>query len=177
MKAKGRDAGKRTEAGALVASRGCPRRGSSMFRAAPSFFLLVFAFVLTLGAQNPIGGSVKGGFKYPNYDAQNRLKSMLTGEEAQPDLTGRVKIKKFRLETYRDDGRLDLVAEAPECTFDLATRTVSSSGELRAFTADERFSITGQGFRFAQTNSSLVISNRVHTIIRRDALTPLANKP
>jgi hypothetical protein len=145
--------------------------------ALPGFFLLLCASIANLPAQNPIGGSVKGGFKYPNYDAQNRLKSMLTGEEAKPDLSGRVQIKKFRLETYRDDGQLDLVAEAPECTFDLATRTVSSAGELRAFTADERFSITGQGFRFAQTNSSLVISNRVRTLIRRDAFTPPGTKP
>src|SRR5207244_10905831 len=50
--------------------------------------------------------------------------------------------------------------------------SASSSGRLRVQAADGKFSIEGEGFLWQQTNSSLFISNRVHTTIDPDLLRP-----
>jgi hypothetical protein len=39
-------------------------------------------------------------------------------------------------------------------------------------TADGKFSIEGEGFLYRQTNSTLLVSNRVHTIVHPELLGP-----
>ncbi|MBI3878860.1 MAG: hypothetical protein HY301_02195 [Verrucomicrobia bacterium] len=116
------------------------------------------------------GATASGGFKMGQYDAQNRLKSVIAGKGAKSGTNfNEVFIEEIHIESYKDDGTLDFVAEAPKCQFNVSTRTASSAGPMRAFTADKRMQIEGTGFTFVQTNSTLVISNDVHTTIRRDA--------
>src|SRR5439155_27212100 len=60
--------------------------------------------------------------------------------------------------------------EAPQCVYDSSNHIINSSGPLRAQTSDGKFLIEGEGFLWQQTNTSLTISNRVHTIIHQDLL-------
>jgi lipopolysaccharide export system protein LptA len=124
--------------------------------------------------QTPLAGKVTGGFKFPALDEQNRLRSLVTGQEMQPLAGGLVAIKQLRLETYRESGDLDLIAEAPESTFDVGRRVLSSPGPLKAWSADERLSITGVGFEYEQYAGRFVLSNDVHTILRRGPTHPPA---
>lgn len=107
------------------------------------------------------------GFRIPGYDAANGTNSMVIGAEALPQANGDVLVKGLRVETYREDGAIDMVVEAPECTFDHKRRVVYSAGALSARALDDRFSIAGEGFTWVQTNANLTISNRVHTVIRK----------
>ena len=45
-------------------------------------------------------------------------------------------------------------------------------GRFTLQTADGKFSIEGEGFLYQQTNSTLQVSNRVHTIIQAELLGP-----
>jgi hypothetical protein len=119
----------------------------------------------SLQAQLVPGAKVRG-FRIPGYDAQNRTNSLLSGAEAIPQPNGQILIKELRVETYHPDGRVDFIVEAPDCAYDLSRRVASSAGPLSARTADGRFAITGEGFRWQQTNSNLIISNSVHTVLR-----------
>src|SRR5438445_4107694 len=66
-----------------------------------------------------------------------------------------------------------MVVEAPQCRYDEAgDHSIHSSGPLRVQAADGNFSIEGEGFRWQQTNSSLFISNHVHTFVHPDLLRP-----
>lgn len=130
-----------------------------------------FCLAVTHG-QSPVSGTVTGGFRTMLHDAQNRKKTLIEGKTAKSGATtGSFTLTELRLETYRDNGQVDMVASAPECTLDMNARVASSSGPLQATTADGRLSISGEGFSYDQKNSRLVISNRVHTIIRREFLT------
>src|SRR6185295_6957259 len=72
--------------------------------------------------------------------------------------------------TFKETGERVMHVEEPECIYDQGLRTVSSPGPLRVQTADSKFRIEGVGFRWQQTNTSLLISNRVHTWVHPDVL-------
>lgn len=120
---------------------------------------------------------IRGGFRLPGFDAQNRTNFMLTGLEAMPLANGQFQIKQARLETYKPDGRLDIVAEMPDCTYDTRQRIAFSSGRLEARTGDSRLAISGEGFAWHQPESRLVISNRVRTVIRNPTSTKSVSLP
>ena len=63
-----------------------------------------------------------------------------------------------------------MTAATPECVYDSARRSISSSGPLHMQIAEGKFSIEGEGFLFQQTNSTLWVSNRVHTILHPELL-------
>jgi hypothetical protein len=65
---------------------------------------------------------VTRGFKVPDYDAENKLKSMLSGEEARPLPEERFQILGLHVETYDAAGKPELIVEAPECVFDRKQR-------------------------------------------------------
>ena len=131
----------------------------------------LFFFLAVAHGQSPVTGTVKGGFRTMLHDAQNRKKTLIEGKTATSGTTaGTFSLTELHLETYRDNGQTDMIANAPECTLDMNARVASSSGPLHATTSDGRLTISGEGFYYDQKNSRLVISNRVHTIIRRELL-------
>jgi hypothetical protein len=115
-------------------------------------------------------GRVKDFFVPDYYDPpnQNKMKSLLRGAEAQPQPDARVLIKEAQLETYRLDGRAEMVVRTPECTYNQAAQTASSTNRIEARSGDGKLFIEGEGFNWEQTNSVFTISNRVHTIIRSE---------
>jgi lipopolysaccharide export system protein LptA len=110
---------------------------------------------------------------YPSKPGQtNRLKSLVIGEEATPQVAGSaltsVLIKGLRLINVREDGVTNLVAEAKRCKYSDADRCVTSDDDLQIKSGDGKLFIEGRGFLWRQTNQSLVISNQVHTLIRQE---------
>lgn len=128
-----------------------------------------------LAAQFTMVGKVKD-FKVPDYYpaipgvATNRLKTLLTGSNAQPQLGGLLLVNGLRIESFRETGPSESVILAPQCLFEMASRNASSTGRLEMFSSDGRFSIAGDGFLWRAANASLIISNRVRTFIRKDAV-------
>ena len=61
--------------------------------------------------------------------------------------------------------RRELVARAPQCTYAPLDQVASSAGHLNLDSGDGRYHLEGDGFQFVfeSTNSSLIISNNVHT--------------
>src|SRR5439155_121212 len=60
----------------------------------------------------------------------------------------------------------ELQVEAPQCVYDSQAHSASSPGRLRVQSGDGKLSIEGEGFLWRQTNSSLFISNQVHTFVQ-----------
>ena len=136
---------------------------------------LALALVLfpVLGRAQPVV-SVQG-FKVPEYydpPHETQMKSMLEGARAERQPDGRYMVTEAKWRTFRVTGEGELTVEAPQCFYDQGQRTVSSSGPLRVQTADGKFSIEGEGFRYGQTNSTLLVSNRVHTLLHPELLGP-----
>lgn len=105
------------------------------------------------------------------------MKSIVQGAEAEPMSGNRYRIKQLSLKTFRVTGETETAAEAPECLYDSADRLVSSTNHVRLQTGDKRFLIEGDGFLWLQTNANFFISNRVHTIVRKQLLLAKAGTP
>ena len=104
-----------------------------------------------------------------NYPPPNemQIKSFLEGDKAQSRSNGLILITAAKLSYFSSNGMLEMIAESPSCVFDSTPgqRTISSTNHLRIRSANERFTLEGDGF-FLQTNSVLIVSNRVHTVLR-----------
>jgi lipopolysaccharide export system protein LptA len=104
---------------------------------------------------------------------QTRMKSLLAWTRGQPLTNGLWLITEPDLQTFSVQGERTLGVQAPQCIVDRrggAVRTVSSSGPMQAQLAGGKFSISGAGFLWRQTNSDLFISNDVHTVLHPDLL-------
>jgi lipopolysaccharide export system protein LptA len=135
--------------------------------------VLLVAMVLSGESRGQVNVTGRGrNFVAPVTDAQGR-KSVLRGKdvkEVKPAGSGLVEILGMQAETFRGQAK-DMIVEAPQCVFDTKAKVASSSGPLSIRTADGRFSITGTGFRWemgdSRQSSKLVISNQVHSSIRK----------
>jgi hypothetical protein len=106
---------------------------------------------------------------------QLQVKSILSGAEVvhrpgRPDV-----IRQFKLQTFNLDGKTNLVVTGPECFYDEKAYTASSAGPVQVQNGNGSFRVTGEGFLWRQTNSSLTISNQVRTVAEN--VTELSLKP
>ena len=141
----------------------------------------IYLLVLALAQVPGLGHAQKlveaNAVKFPEYyepPHQTQLKSLLEGAKVQPQPDGLYLVTEAKLQTWSTNGERQMVVEAPECVHDSVRRSINSPGKLRAQTADGKFSIEGEGFLWRQTNWSLFISNRVHTVVHSDLLGPRA---
>ena len=107
-------------------------------------------------------------FQWENYPPPNegQVKTMLEGAKASAQSAGLIMITEARLKTFSTNGTLEMLAQTPKCMLDSVQKTVSSSNALQIQSTDGRFLLEGEGFLLQQTNSHLIISNRVHTVLR-----------
>ncbi|MCL5097004.1 MAG: hypothetical protein M1608_05650 [Candidatus Omnitrophica bacterium] len=130
--------------------------------------LLVLANPWAVPSQTSEAAIVKE-FKIPDYypNTQN-LKTLLIGAEAKFQINQPIPIKGLLIETYASDGKTNLIIQAADCIYNTENQTASSNGHLQMRTADGRFHLEGDGFLWRQTESKLVVSNRVCTMIYGD---------
>ena len=135
---------------------------------------LLGGVVWKIAAQNTPQVKVTKGFTVPYSDPKDPRKRILfAGDEAIPVManSGLIRVLGFRITKFVDGDRSkpELIIEAPECIFDRLTYTASSSGPVKAYTANTNYLHEGIGFRWQQsrTNITLVLSNSVHTVLQR----------
>ncbi len=95
---------------------------------------------------------------------QQKIKSVLSGAEAQPQPGGLLIIKELQLRTFALDGKPEMIVTAPECIYDTLAGTANSAGPLQLQTGDGKYRVSGEGFLWRQTNQLLTISNQVRTV-------------
>jgi hypothetical protein len=159
-----------------IARRSGGLAGTRGFLRAHPWFLFVFFLagcVVTLSVRSAppsrTGPSVVKGFRVPQFfeaPYETQMKTLLEGAEAEPQPGGLIWITEFKLQTFNESGARELTVTAPHCIFDSSRQTVSSAGPLQMRTADGNLLLSGEGFFWQQNNSTLVISNRVSTLIR-----------
>ena len=107
---------------------------------------------------------------------ETQVKSLLEGDEAELQTSShQVLIRGLKLQTFNETGTTQMVVRAPHCFYDYVQKSVASDGHLEVRSGDGRFFFEGDGFLLQQTNSTLTISNRVHTLISNSR--PAAPKP
>lgn len=129
-------------------------------------------------------GSANGEFVAAEND-NGKIRSVIKGVGATLETEGagkarveRIRLKQVRLEQYGDDGRTNMIVEGRNCLFDPKTRAASSPDSFRLTTGGGRLVVEGIGFSWYHTNSHLVVSNRVHTVVSgTDALFSPSKSP
>lgn len=123
-------------------------------------------------------GEMKG-FTFAEYypPEKTQMKSKLEGEKALRQDDGTVLVSGARLYTFRTNGEPELSITVPQCLHDPRARSISSPGPLQVRSAGGLFSLEGQGFWWGQTNSALIISNAVHTVVQPALLSRAPGAP
>jgi hypothetical protein len=102
---------------------------------------------------------------YSEAPHQQQIKRWLSGAEAQSLPGGLLLVKQVKIETFNVDGKLQLIAKAPECVYDPINGVASSPGEVHMQTGDGQLRVNGKGFLWRQSDSFLTISNNVETTL------------
>ena len=129
-------------------------------------FLLFYSLLSQAAPEIPIGRA-KGGFMVPDYDAANRLRSVLSGESAEAISVTLWRVNKLKIELRDEQERPAWIVEAPECVYDYTSKSARSATQLTLRSADGQMSISGSGFEWKQADQHLVISNEVRTVLRK----------
>ena len=120
--------------------------------------------------QAPQRAVVQKDFRiFDYYRGSQRPKAVLHGREAEY-LRSPIPIRRMTIETYLESGLTNLTATAETCYADRTNRTAYSADPLRFQLGDGRFVLEGVGFHWNQTNSVLIISNHVKSLIRGDLM-------
>jgi lipopolysaccharide export system protein LptA len=102
----------------------------------------------------------------------NQKKTEFSGKDASPlDGPNKVLVKGADMRNFREDGSLIMSAQAPECVYDVRQKLAHSPGPLQMRTGDGKFFIEGVGFLWNEGESSLQLSNRVHSILHSESQT------
>ncbi len=88
-------------------------------------------------------GQTVSGFRLPEYDEQNNLKSELIGEFAKVLPDGIIDITQLKIDFY-NDGKVDMTVTAPQCTYKQQEGTAVSDSAVRI--ARDNMVVTGEGF-------------------------------
>jgi len=129
---------------------------------------VILFFAIPNGRTQPNGVQHASDFTSVEYfepPHQQQMKSRLSGAEAQPLAGGLLIIRQLKLETFNEDGKPEMIVNAPECVYDTFNRAANSPGHLVAQTGDGKLHVEGDGFLWRQNDSLLIISNRVQTVI------------
>ncbi|MBU6409073.1 MAG: hypothetical protein KGR98_01680 [Verrucomicrobia bacterium] len=139
-----------------------------------AIWIFALSLAIQTGAQQAPGGETTDftSTQYYPHPNETRVRSELSGARAQLMADGRLLlIQQLRLETFATNGRSQMIVRAPQCVYDPLTGQGNSSGPLQLEASGGRVRISGEGFLWRQSDSSLIISNRVQTtIISRPAL-------
>lgn len=126
---------------------------------------------LVLGyAQVPFSGKGKN-LRFPEYDAQSRMKSLLTADEATAKGPQLWLIKGLQVQTYTYETKAkttNMIVTADDCLYDQKNKKATSESRVTARAGDGKFMISGTGFKWDQGNGSLILSNKVRAIISKD---------
>jgi hypothetical protein len=139
-----------------------------LFAAVTSLALNLFAGPTNDPAAPATYGVITNGFSAPFFYAppnQNQLKTLLSGAEASLQTNGEVRLRDVQLKTFAVDGSTQAVIHTPECFYNPVTQSARSAGHIEVHSGDGKSMLEGTGFYWRQADSTLVISNRVRTVL------------
>lgn len=135
------------------------------FAALPLAGLLLAAFAQTQSLPMGSGTNLSSVmyFEPPN---EQQVKMRLSGAEMAPLPGATYDVKKLKIENYYLNGRLQAVAEAPQCVYAPFDAVASSTGHLELDLDEGKIHVRGEGFLWRQNDNLLIISNQQHTVIK-----------
>jgi hypothetical protein len=132
--------------------------------------LLCFCLVMVWAQVPGRQGKISGGFQAPTtVDPQGR-RSVVKGTDATPQGNNIYLITDPKVTSYNADDTPEMVISAPRCLLDLKSNLAWSDSGLAVKTADGRFALDGNGWRWDPHSSELIISNNAVAVVERTVL-------
>jgi hypothetical protein len=123
---------------------------------------LLACFVGAAAAIDMVGQTVTG-FRVPDYDENNNLKTLLLGDFAKVLPDGVIEITGLRIEVYQQ-GKVAMVVTAPHCRFHQKEGKAQSDGDVQV--ANEDMVVTGKGFEWTNQEEVFKIHSQTHVVLR-----------
>jgi len=113
------------------------------------------------------------GFKvvdfYPASNGVQKVKTMITGTEAQPLSNDFIYLTLPRITSYREDGKLQWIATSLDALVNLKTHSAEGTNISSFRTADTNMFGSAVGFLWQQADGVLILSNNTYTWVNRTA--------
>ena len=132
--------------------------------------------VISLAAFAQVPPNIRAKEIYVPYSEGTELRALFTGKDATPITGGKgeVLVHEFEMIKFgKTTNDIEIIIKAPVCFFDYTERKAWSTNHIEVFGGRTNYYIEGDGFAFLQTstNAFLNISNKVHTILKRESET------
>ena len=134
----------------------------------------LFGLVLVLLLSVVAVGQVLKGFRYPDYDEKGQLKFEITGDEAQIQPDGLIKIKNLKMAFY-EQGKVMMQVSTPQCLFDRVKRSAVSSSDVCV--ARKEIELTGRGFAWNAQDGRMQIFSNTRVVLRNLRWSAVAVEP
>ena len=137
--------------------------------------MFMLAFALSGQAQEQEAQTVSG-FRVPQYDDQNRLKSELFGDFAKVLPDGIIEISQLKIDFYAGD-KVDMTVTSPYCTYDQKQARAESEADVRI--TREKMIVTGVGFTWDGRDEKFKIKKQAKVVLKeaRQRLETSEEKP
>ena len=109
------------------------------------------------------GFSSEQYFEEPN---QQQIKLRFSGASVAPLPGGLQQVSQVRVELFNTNGQTRAVAETAQCELSPFDGVASSAGRLVMRSGDGKFHLEGDGFQWRQNEMTLILSNKVHTVLK-----------
>jgi hypothetical protein len=103
------------------------------------------------------------GFRVPEYDENNQLKSQLFGDFAKVLPDGVIEITQLKIDFY-SDGKVDMTVSSPKCTYKQKEGMAESEAEVRI--ARDNMVVTGRGFAWNGRDEKFQIFNEAKVVLK-----------
>ncbi|MDZ4198530.1 MAG: hypothetical protein U1E27_04500, partial [Kiritimatiellia bacterium] len=108
-------------------------------------------------------GQTVAGVRYPDYDEDGKLKSLLLGEGARMISDTRIEISGLQLKLYRN-GEEETQVTSPYCLYDHRNGSVSSTSSVRIARAN--LEITGEHFSWNTGSQRFLIEKNARVVVQ-----------
>lgn len=129
------------------------------------------------GGQAPVRRVVQKDFRvFDYYKGSQKLKAMLNGGEAEY-LLNPIPMRTVSFQSYGENGETNLTARTLNAFCDRTNRIAYSDGPVEFQISGGRFRLSGWGFQWSQTNTYLIVSNQVRSVLKGDLMKDTLSRP
>ncbi len=129
----------------------------------PLFIMLAVLAAHAFGSGDTGGHRVVKKLRYPEYDAQGKLRFELMGDEATIRGDGMIQIVNLVLVFY-EEGQAVMKVTSPSCLFDRENQTAVSTS--RVSVARSEIELTGRGFEWSGKGGGFRILDQARVVLK-----------
>ena len=126
----------------------------------------MLALLLALGAAawaQDSGMQTVAGFRVPEYDENNQLKSQLFGDFAKVLPEGIIEITQLKIDFY-SEGKVEMTVTSPKCTYKQKEGKAESDADVRITRED--MVVTGKGFAWNGRDEKFEIFKEAKVVLK-----------